>query len=133
VDYEPSQTDGLRQRSLRPGGYNRRIQTDMGTGEVVVTATKDIGHWIATDTGLTCEGITVERYSLRPPDPLSTQVEVTSRNAMERPGWRVETRARTLVGCTADAFELKLDLEAHEGERRLYERSWNVTVPRHGV
>ena len=48
----------LRQRLFPPGGYNRRIETDMGTGEVAVTATKDIGHWMAEDTGVTCEGAT---------------------------------------------------------------------------
>jgi hypothetical protein len=123
----------LRQRLFRPGGYNRRIETDMGTGEVAVTATKDIGHWMAEDTGVTCEGVTIERYSLRPPDPLSTEVEVRSTNAMERSGWRVEMRARTLVRCTADVFQLDLDLDASENKRRLFHKSWHVTVPRRGV
>jgi uncharacterized protein len=133
VDYPPHQIGGLRQRLFRPGGYNRRIETDMGTGEVAVTATKDIGHWLAEDTGVTCDGVTVERYSLRPPDPLSTEVEVRSTNAMERSGWRAEMRARTLVRCTADAFQLDLNLDASENKRRLFHKSWHVSVPRRGV
>ena len=133
VQYEPHQIEGLRQRVFRAGGYNRRIETDMAKGEVSVLATKDIGHWLALDTGLACEGITTERYSVRPPDPLSTEMEVVSMNAMERSSWRVESRARTLVRCTADLFILDLDLDAWDGQRRLFHKSWNFAVPRRGV
>ena len=54
-------------------------------------------------------------------------------NAMERSGWGVEMRARTLVRCTADVFQLDLDLDASENKRRLFHKSWHVTVPRRGV
>jgi hypothetical protein len=52
------------------------------------------------------------RYSLQPPDPLTTEMEVTSINALERGSWRAESRTRTLIRCTAEEFLLDLDLNA---------------------
>jgi uncharacterized protein len=133
VHDEPLRIEGLRRRVLRDAGYNRRIETDMAAGTVAVTAIKDVGHWQALETGLECEGSTIERYIVRPPDPLSTEAEVSSLNAMSRGGWRVEARTRTLVRCTAEAFKLDLDLDAYEDRRRMFRKSWSVTIPRRGV
>jgi uncharacterized protein len=131
--YEPEQIEGLHRRIYRPGGYNRVITTDMATDTVSVLATKDAGHWLAHDTGLECDGITTERYSLQANNALSAEMEVHSFNALAREMWRVELRTRTLVRCTAQEFILDLDLDASEDRRGIFHRSWKFSVPRNGV
>jgi uncharacterized protein len=131
--YDPVQIKGLPRQVYRPGGYNRVITTDMGQDRVTVLATKDAGHWLALQTGLECDGLTTERYSLQANDPLSAEVEVLSFNALARELWRVELRTRTLVRCTPREFILDLDLDASEDRRRVFHGSWNFTVPRNGV
>jgi hypothetical protein len=105
----------------------------MATDTVTVLATKDGGHWHAEDTGLECDGVTTERYSMQANDPLSAEVEVRSFNSLARELWRVELRTRTLVRCTAREFVLDLDLDASEDRRRVFHRSWNFSVPRNGL
>ena len=48
----------------------------------------------------------------------------------EHPGWQPRLLTRTAIGCTRDEFLVDADLEAFEGNRRIFSRSWTRRVPR---
>ena len=52
---------------------------------------------------------------------------------MARGDWRVEVDARTRLAASADAFELRADLDVHEDGARVHCRTWNLSIPRDGV
>ncbi|MEA2781223.1 MAG: uncharacterized protein QOK29_2767 [Rhodospirillaceae bacterium] len=130
---EPQVLPGLDRSVLRPGGYSRRILEDQVSGETTVDVAKDLGHWVIHEADLVCDGLTDERYVIRADDPLSARVEVTANNSMARGSWRALTATRTVARATRSHFILDLDLDAHEGDRRIFHRSWHVEVPRDGV
>ncbi|OLT02202.1 hypothetical protein BJF90_05715 [Pseudonocardia sp. CNS-004] len=47
-----------------------------------------------------------------------------------RDGWNARTVTRTVLTCTATAFEVHGHLDAYEGEHRTFSRDWARTIPR---
>jgi len=50
-----------------------------------------------------------------------------------RGDWKVETVTRTVLTCTATDFRLHAQLDAYEGDERVYADSWRLTIPRDHV
>ena len=73
------------------------------------------------------------RYSIKPDDPLSARAEVGWSVAMSRGDWAIRTRTRTVVTSTRNSFVLRAELDAFEGERRIFSRNWSSEIPRDGV
>lgn len=103
---------------------------DVATGETVVTVTKDGGAWHISDLDLDCDAFAVERASIQPDDPLSARYEVTATHRLGRGHWRVRTQTRSMLTATADTFRVELDLDAYEGDTRVFCKSWALTIPR---
>jgi hypothetical protein len=52
---------------------------------------------------------------------------------MGRGDWRVSTRTRIVMTATASEFRLTAELDAWEGDERVYSRNWDETISRdHG-
>ena len=73
------------------------------------------------------------RFSNQADDPLSAEQEIDLHTTLGRAGWRIRTRAQTVIRCTADAFLVEARLEAWEGERRVFERHWDQRIARDQV
>jgi hypothetical protein len=63
-------------------------------------------------------------------EPLSADPPQERRQARCRPGWRIATITKTVLTSTSSDFELKADLDAFEGDKRVYCRSWDSRIPR---
>jgi hypothetical protein len=50
----------------------------------------------------------------------------------ERGAWRIRTESRTRVTCTKREFVIRGSLEAYEGDRQVFERTFEERVPRKG-
>ena len=71
------------------------------------------------------------RYRIHPADPSTARAEadyeLIHRHAH---GWDTTIRTRSAIGCTAEYYLLEADLEAFEGEERIFSRSWSERIPR---
>lgn len=71
------------------------------------------------------------RYRIHPADPSMARAEadyeLIHRHAH---GWDTTIRTRSAIGCTAEYYLLEADLEAFEGEERIFSRSWSERIPR---
>jgi hypothetical protein len=76
---------------------------------------------------------TDERYSWVADDVGSVRGEVTWMMGFARNGWKVETRTRTVLTSTITNFRLHAQLDAYEGEERVFAQSWRLTIPRDHV
>ena len=47
-----------------------------------------------------------------------------------RGDWRVRTETRTRMRATAEHFLIDAELDAYEGERRVFSRNWHARIPR---
>ena len=72
----------------------------------------------------------LKRYRILETDPLSAQTELASMALLRRGDWRVRVECRTRLTATAEAFQFGCDLECFEGDQLVFERSWNVAIPR---
>jgi len=72
----------------------------------------------------------LKRFVIRDDDPLSARAEVKLRSALRRGDWSTRISVRTAFHATKESFELEAELVAHEGETRVFSRTWNRSVPR---
>jgi hypothetical protein len=120
----------LRATVLESARARRTIHHDLGSDVVTLKSLQDSGLSRLDDIDLTVQTVTVERYDIRPDDPLSARAEVATTVRMRRDDWRVETRTRTVMTATREEFRLQATLDAFEGEARVACQSWQTAVPR---
>ena len=75
---------------------------------------------------------TTERYLIRDDDPLSARAEYTCEYGVGRGHWQTRTKGRLTMTCSADTFFVVAELDAYEGERRVFSRNWDLQIPRDG-
>jgi hypothetical protein len=117
---------------LIPGGRNRTIHSDHGTGETVVAITDSSGRNRYDEIDLIAEARSTERYSVIEDSPLSASADVTWTWEFERKGWCIRTESRTHVSCNRQHFIVRASLEAFEGEKKVFARNFDERVRRNG-
>jgi hypothetical protein len=75
----------------------------------------------------------VEEFSIVQSDPLSAKAEVLHDTIFRRDSWSTRVRTRTRMVSDSSDFHLEAELEGFERDRRIYHRTWSVSVPRDGV
>ena len=118
---------------VRPADHrwtvHRDLVCDLSTLEVVI----DDGVVRYAETGLEVGTAATERYSYRRGDFGSFRGEVQATWSFRRRQWDVRTETHTLLTSDPRAFHIHATLDAYEGERRVFARSWDVRIPRDHV
>ncbi len=123
---------------LDPGGMVRRIERDLATQQVTHLTTQDlrddgepaISHLPPIDLHVGY-GIR-ECFTVRDDAPLSATAEIEHRSITRRGEWCARILARTRVSADADEFRIEAELSAFEGKQQVFERDWDIRVPRKG-
>nr|WP_231362397.1 CocE/NonD family hydrolase [Thioalkalivibrio sp. ARh3] len=104
----------------------RDLEEDRSTLEVI----NDSGtvHLEALD--LEMQRRTLEWYSYLGDDFNSARGETLWERGFRRGDWEVRTVTRTLLTSTPTEFEIHAQLDAYEGERRVFARNWDLRIPR---
>ena len=133
---DPEAAPASEQTELSPGGFRRTIERDLTTNETTYTTFVEGGDFGAAGLARV-EAIDLEvgqsllkRFVIRDDDPLSARAEVNLRSALRRGDWSTRISVRTAFHATKESFELEAELVAHEGETRVFSRTWNRSVPR---
>jgi hypothetical protein len=123
----------LKTTTRRPGKVGQSISRDRETG--MQRFHVDIDHGTTHFDGIDLDiwSRTAEDYSIAPNDPLSARAEVDWVTGFARQDWRVESKTRTVLTSTRDAFHLEATIDAYENGTRAFARSWNVAIPRDHV
>ncbi len=126
----PEAAEGRRQVQLAPIHQEwtvvRHLDADVSTLQV----TDDKGTRRIEDLGTELTTSAVEAYSYRADDVTSARGETTWRRGLRRGDWQIETRTHTVLTCTPTRFVIDAELDAFEGERRVFSRNWHREVPR---
>jgi hypothetical protein len=112
------------------------VERDPETGETVVRARfGEDGEGQVARTRL--DAIDLEGgdamsfvWAIGDDDPLSARAEITQTTELGRGDWEVRIETRIALSSTAEAFRLRARLAAFEGEKRVFERSWDEEIPR---
>jgi hypothetical protein len=114
----------------RPGRSERKVERDPLHRITTTTVVNDDGVYRLDAMDLEVGQSSVQRYTIEDDDPTSARVEIGWSVTRARGTWRVRTETRTLMSCSRDAFEIAATMEAFEGERRIFSRTWDRSVPR---
>src|SRR6185369_6694292 len=125
---------------LTRGGYDRRVETDPLTHDVVTRTRSgfDEDGQVALarlEAAGNIEGGDGTEIELRihPDDPLRAHASMLQRTDLRRGTWRVSVETEIRIQCTKTHFVVGARLDAWEGDERMFHRSWDERVPRLGV
>ena len=124
---------GLRVTTVVAGGEERRVTHDIGRQESIVETVDDQGVRRFDEIDLSLGVRSTARYTIKPDDPLSARAETGWSVGMSRGDWAIKTRTRTVMTSTRTSFVLHAELDAFEGEQRVFSRNWASEIPRDEV
>lgn len=130
---DPEMTASGKKRQLRKGHHDWRVIRELDRDNSRLEVINDNGRYYLEDVDLTIEHCVSEWYSYRADDFGSARGETLATRSYHRGDWRVKTVTRTLLTCDQTNFYLDAELDAYEGERRVYSRNWNRVIRRNLV
>lgn len=110
-----------------------KIERDLATEESTLVVTMDDGTYRLDEIDLELESATVERYTCRGDDFESPRGEITSVRRFRRGAWHTRVVTRTVMTATPEAFRIRAEIDAYEGEHRVHCESWDETIVRDHV
>ncbi len=115
---------------LTPVRHDWRVIRDLATDDATLEVVNDQGTVRLDALGLEMHRKAVECYSYHNDDFNSPRGETVWERGFQRGDWAVRTVTRTVLRSTATDFILHAQLDAFEGERRVFSRNWDLTIPR---
>jgi uncharacterized protein len=115
---------------LTPGGFERTFGYDVASDTMTYTSIADSGAQRIDAVGLELEEIARKVYKIRSDDPLSADNFIHWTTRRGRGDWQVRIETRTRMRATRDDFLIDAELDAYEGDRRVFSRDWRATIPR---
>ncbi|MDX1383225.1 MAG: peptidase S15, partial [Thermoanaerobaculia bacterium] len=132
----PEMAEGSSSRPLRPLPFQRVVERDLVTGEVVYTLSSDGGefggHSLARLEEIDLElGYTLrKRHRMAPFDPLTARSEIEQTALLRRGDWEVRLASTMSLAAAPRHLDFEAELRAHEGGDEVRVRRWQVKVPR---
>jgi hypothetical protein len=116
---------------LRPGKVYRRISQDVESGRQQIEVLRDDGRSRIEEIGVTTDFYKILHYEADPQSAAAARASADHdiRHSHDQ-GWDTRIRTHCAVACTEDDFIVEADIEAFEGERRIFSRSWTERIPR---
>ena len=106
------------------------VTHNLATNESALQVVNDDMKFRLDEYDLTVHRTVRERYSYRNYRYDTLRGEVSARRTFSRGDWFVDTRTRTVMTATPDHFRITATLDAYEGDRRVFAKSWDEVVPR---
>ena len=111
------------------GGSSRELRRDVATGTTTVISTADDGHRLLGD-GLEYREHEQDVLRVTDGEPLSAMVECSRAFTVGRADWQATIRTASTMTATAGTFQVTNVLDAYEGDRRVFSKTWHAQVPR---
>jgi hypothetical protein len=110
--------------------HNWRVIRDLAADTSTLEVINDDGTVRFPDLDLDLQRRALEWYRYQGMDFSSARGETLWERAFRRGDWSVRTVTRTLLTSTPTRFQLHAQLDAFEGERRVYAETWNEDIAR---
>jgi len=113
---------------------NWLVHRDLALDKSALEVINDRGAHRLDDINLVVQSKSVEKYSSVGDDFASPRAEVVWERSLRRDDWHIRTVTRTILTSTPKIFLVHANIDAYEvfaeGERRVFCRDWDATIPR---
>ncbi|MFP3883689.1 MAG: CocE/NonD family hydrolase [Actinomycetota bacterium] len=127
---EPEGSSPASKTVIESEHHNWLVHRDLASDESVLEVFDDRGVYRLDDIDLTVGAAGRERYSSVGGDFGSIRGEARWERTLARGGWQIRTITRTILTSTPDEFHLDADLDAYEGDERIFCRTWHRIIAR---
>ncbi|MEU8473590.1 CocE/NonD family hydrolase [Streptomyces hygroscopicus] len=127
---EPEGTPPIATTRLTPPEQRWDVKRDLVGYRSELEIVKDAGTQRFDDIGLDVGRRAYERYTAVADDFTSVGGESTWTMRFHRDGWKTRVVTSTVLRCGETEFTVDATLDGYEGDRRVFSRSWNETLPR---
>jgi hypothetical protein len=107
-----------------------RIERNAEDGGATVDVVRNLGALHIADVDLELTAIGSETYSLPAGDPAQARSEARRRAGFRRDDWQASIETRSVLTSNGANWHLVATLSAFEGENLVFERNWNLDIPR---
>ena len=127
----PEESPRTKRTVMREGKVHRRISHDVESGRQHIEVLRDDGRSRIEEIGVTTDFHKMLHYDADPNSAIAARAVADHdiRHSHDQ-GWDTRIRTHCAVACTEQDFIVEADLEAFEGERRIFSRSWTERIPR---
>lgn len=108
---------------------HRDLAHDLSTLEVV----KDEGRYRIDEIDLEVSDRTWDWYTYQGDDFESLRGETRTERGFSRGDWQVTTTTRTVLTADQSNFHIHAELDAWEGDKRVFAKNWDRCIPRDNV
>ena len=132
----PEEGPGEFAKIVHPPTRHRVIERDVQTGDLIYRIFDDGGEFDGAalvyfeEIDLQAGFAFFQRYRIGEYDPLSARAEITAHATLRRKRWTPELRSVVELRATKAAFIVTARLTASEGDREIFTRAWDETIPR---
>jgi hypothetical protein len=120
-------------RILEPAHREWVVNYNLATNESTLIVKDYDAKYLLTDTDLTFQRKTEERYQFARNSYHTLEASVDKTTYFKRADWEIRTEACSCMTATPDQFRLIATLDAYEGVARVFSQSWDETVDREFV
>ncbi len=126
---EPASARSLPVEQLRPAARRQQWLRDHASGKATFTLEQDAGL-VRYPSRMEVDDWSLETQTLTEGDPLSMAQRVQSRLSYRRDDWGVRIETDSRLTAVEGSFYLSHQLDAFEGETRVFTKSWTRAIPR---
>jgi hypothetical protein len=127
---EPEAAPPLSFDMIEPEHHNWRVIRDLDTDVSTLEVINDGGLVHIKDIDLIMGRKAQEWYTYQGDDFNSVRGETLWERSYQRGEWKIKTITRTVLASSATDFYLRAELDAYEGDKRVYSANWDRVIPR---
>lgn len=120
----------LRTKVIKPEHHNWRVVRDLARDISTLEVINDHGMQHINEIDLTIGRFAKEWYTYQGDDFNSVRGETLCERSFSRPSWSARTVTRTVLTSSQKDFFLRAELDAYEGDKRVFSKNWDTTIPR---
>lgn len=113
--------------------YDWRVVRNLASDESVMEVVNDDGRYRIDDIDLYVRRKTKEWYSSTANDFSSARGETRTVREFKRRDWVARVETRTVLTCNPDKFFVRAELDAYEGDKRIFSENWDRAIKRDNV
>lgn len=115
---------------LEPPHYNWLVHRDLAEDLSTLEVINDRGRFRIDEIAMEIKHSSREWYTYRDDDFTSPRGETKTLRSFQRGSWSVRTQTRTILTSDKSHFFIWAELDAWEGEKRVFSRNWDLKIPR---